>query len=133
MALPSVGGGSQIGDGNVSERPLGVQGDAGAATGTATLTVAQLLSGILVGNPSASAAAYTLPTVAALEAELVNAKVNSTFTLEFINIGTSSGVVTLTAGTGWTLVGRAAVPITTGVTLVARKTGAGAWTLYIVG
>lgn len=133
MALPGIGGGYQVGDGNVSEAPLYVQGDAGAATSTATLTVAQLLSGVLVGNPSTSAAAYTLPTVALLEATLVNAKVNSSFELQFINLGTSSGIVTLTAGTGWTLVGRAAVPITTGVHLIARKTGAGAWTLYIVG
>jgi len=133
MALPSVGGGRQIGDGNVSEPVLGVQGTPGAATGDATLTVAQLLSGILVGNPSTSAAAYTLPTVASLEATLVNAKIDSTVTLQLINLGTSSGVITLTTNTGWTLVGRAAVPITTGVTLIARKTGATTWTLYIVG
>jgi hypothetical protein len=131
MALASIGGGRQLGDGNVSEPVLGNQGTPGAMTSTATMTAAQLLSGILVGNPSTSAASYTLPTVAALEAVLVNAKVNSTFTLSFINIGTSSGIVTILVGTGWTLVGDVTVPITSANTLIARKTGDGSWTLYI--
>lgn len=132
MALPSVGGGRQLGDGNVTEPVLGTQGTPGAATSTATLTVAQLLSGILVGDPSTSAASYTLPTVALLEATLVNAKVNSTFVLDLINLGTSSGIITLLVGTGWTLVGDVTIPITSGVRVICRKTGAGAWTAYIV-
>ena len=131
MALPSVGGGRQVGDGNVSEPVLGVQSTPGAATSSATLTVAQLLSGILVADPSSSAASYTLPTVAALEAVLVNAKINSTFTLSLINIGTGSGIVTLLTGTGWTLVGDVTVPITSANTLICRKTGATTWTMYI--
>ncbi len=133
MALPSVGGGQQLNDGNVNEPIMATQSTPGAATSTATLTVAQLLSGILVGDPSTSAASYTLPTVAQLEAVLTNAKVDSTFNLNFINLGTSSGVCTFLVGTGWTIVGRAAVPITTGVQIICRKTGAGAWTAYIVG
>lgn len=135
MALPSIGGGSQVGDGNVAEAVLIVQGDPGAATSTVTLTTAQLLSGLIVANPSTTAAAYTLPTAALMDAAVANgqAKVNQAFVCQFINLGTSTGVVTLTAGTGWTLVGRAAVPITTGAHLIARKTGVAAWTLYIVG
>ena len=131
MALPSVGGGRQLGDGNVSEVILGTQGAPATATGTATLTVAQLLSGILVGDPTSSAASYTLPTVALLEASLVNAKVNSTFTLSLINIGTGSGIITILTGTGWTLVGDVSVPITSANTLICRKTGDAAWTMYI--
>lgn len=131
MALPSVGGGAQIGDGNINETVLGTQGTPGAATSTATLTVAQLLSGILVADPSTSAASYTLPTVALLEATLTNAKVDSCFTLNLINIGTGSGIVTILVGTGWTLVGDVTVPITSANTLICRKTGAGAWTMYI--
>lgn len=135
MALPSIGGGSQTGDGNSNEAVLFVQGDPPLPTTSVTLTAAQLTSGLIVGNPGASAAAYTLPTVAALEAIIGNGqpKLNQSFVCQFINLGTASGVVTITAGTGWTLVGRAAVPITTGVHLIARKTGVGAWTLYIVG
>jgi hypothetical protein len=132
MSLPNVGGGRQLGDGNVSEVILGTQGDPASMTTTATMTVAQLLSGILVGNPSTSAASYTLPTVAALNAVLGNAKVNSTFVLDLINIGTSSGIITLLVGTGWTLVGDDTIPITSGVRLIARKTGAETYTMYIV-
>ena len=135
MALPSIGGGSQVGDGNIAEAVLIVQGDPPAPTTSVTLTTAQLLSGLIVGNPGASAAAYTLPTAALMDAAVSNgqAKTNQAFVCQFINLGTASGVVTLTAGTGWTLVGRAAVPITTGAHLIARKTGTAAWTLYIVG
>jgi hypothetical protein len=135
MPLPTIGTGQQIGDGNVNEIVLGWQGDPQTATVTATLTAAQLLGGMLVGNPSTSAASYTLPTVALLETALGgnSPKVNTAFDVQFINLGTSSGVCTFLVGTGWTIVGRAAVPITTGVLLRARKTAAGAWTLYIVG
>jgi len=133
MSIPTIGGGQQIGDGNTNEVNLYIQTvPIGAATSTATLTVAQLTSSVLVGNPTTSAASYTLPTVALLEASLGNAKVGSSFVTRFVNIGTSSGVVTMVAGTGWTLVGKAAVAITSGVTLVNVKTGAGTWTLYIV-
>jgi hypothetical protein len=132
MSLPNVGGGRQLGDGNVSEVILGTQGDPASMTTTATMTVAQLLSGILVANPDTSAASYTLPTVAALNVVLGNAKVNSTFVLDLINIGTSSGIVTLLVGTGWTLVGDVTIPITSGVRLISRKTGAETYTMYIV-
>ena len=132
MSLPNVGGGRQLGDGNVSEVILGTQGDPASMTTTATMTVAQLLSGILVADPSTSAASYTLPTVAALNVVLGNAKVNSTFVLDLINLGTSSGIVTLLVGTGWTLVGDVTIPITSGVRLISRKTGAETYTRYIV-
>lgn len=135
MPLPTIGVGYQIGDGNAAEINTFAQGDPSAATGTATLTPAQLLTGLLVGNPGAAAASYTLPTVAALETALGGnpPKVNFAFEVKFINLGNTSGIVTFLVGTGWTIVGRAAVPITTGVTLIARKTATNAWTLYIVG
>ena len=135
MPLPTVGTGYQLGDGNVNEIPIDVLGDPQTATATATLTAAQLLGGILIGNPSTSAASYTLPTVAALETALGgnSPKINTAFDIDYINLGTSSGITTFLVGTGWTIVGRAAVPITTGAHLRARKTGVGAWTLYIVG
>ena len=132
MSIPNVGGGRQLGDGNVSEVILGTQGAPASMTTTATMTVTQLLSGILVADPSTSAASYTLPTVAALNAVLGNAKVDSTFVLDLINIGTSSGIVTLLVGTGWTLVGDVTIPITSGVRLISRKTGAETYTMYIV-
>lgn len=130
MAIANVGGGYQVGDGNVNEVVLGVQAAPQTATSTATLTAAQLTGGLLVANPSTSAASYTLPTVALTEAVVGNAKVDSTFDIDLVNLGTSSGAVTIVAGTGWTLVGNATVAITSSARFLARKTGAGAWTLY---
>lgn len=133
MALPNGAGGYQVGDGNLNEVQLGVQAAPPTATATATLTVAQITGGILLGSPGSSAAAYTLPTVASLEAVVSAAKVNSSFDFSVSNIdGSGSGVITMTAGTGWTLVGLATVAATAGTTgqFRARKTGDGTWTLY---
>lgn len=137
LTLPVVGGGYQFSDGNLSEVTLGDSSAVQTATSTATLTVAQVLGNILVGSPGTSAASYTLPTVSDLEATLVNAKTGSTFDLTIVNLGTSSGVITVLVGTGWTLVGKVTIPITTtdgsSVTFRAQKTGSAAWTLYNVG
>jgi hypothetical protein len=133
MALPSIGGGRQFGDGNLNEVVLGTQAAPASLTSTATLTIAQLVTGIVLGNPGSSAATYTLPTVALTEALLVNAKVDSSFDFSVINVdGSGSGVITLAVGTGWTIVGLATVAATAGTTqrYRARKTGVGTWTLY---
>lgn len=134
MALPNTGGGFQVTDGNLSEQTIGVQASPQTATATATLTAAQVTGGILVGDPSTSAATYTLPTAASVDAVMTNAKVGSTFDLVIINLGTSSGVITVATNTGWTLVGMLTLPITTSAgssaRFRARKTGDAAWTLY---
>lgn len=134
MALPSIGGGRQLGDGNTNELVLGVQAAPATATSTATLTAAQVTSGMLVANPSTSAATYTLPTGAQLDAVVTNGKVNSTFDLAIVNIGTSSGTVTLSMGTGLTDGGNAAVAIaiTSSALFRFRRTGDSAWTVYKV-
>lgn len=136
MAIPSVGGGYQVGDGNLNEIKMGAIPAPAAATVTATLTVAQILTGMILGSPGSSAASYTLPTVALLEATLVNAKVGSSIDFSVINVdGSGSGVITVVAGTGWTIVGLATVVATAGTAqqFRARKTGTGAWTLYRLG
>ena len=51
MALPSIGGGRQLGDGNTNEVVLGTQAAPASLTSTATLTIAQLVTGIVLGNP----------------------------------------------------------------------------------
>lgn len=133
MALPSIGGGRQVGDGNTNEVVLGTQAAPATATSTATLTIAQLQTGILLGSPGSSAATYTLPTVALTEAALVNAKVDSSFDFSICNVdGSGSGVITVAVGTGWTIVGLATVAATAGTASLwrARKTGTGTWTLY---
>ena len=139
MALPSVGGGYQNTDGNQSEQTIGVQATQQTATATATLTVAQVTGGILVGNPSTTAASYTLPTAALIDATMTNMKTNSTFKLTVINLGTSTGLITVVVGTGITAVGNLVVAITgsaAGVSGAAeflfRKTGTAAYTVYRV-
>ena len=136
MALPNGSGGYQLGDGNLNEASFRVIPAPATATATATLTAAQVLSNILLGSPGTSAASYTLPTVADLEAALPSAtKAGVSFDLSVVNVdGSSSGVITLVAGTGWTLVGLMTVAATAGTAQLfrARKTGDGAWSLYRV-
>jgi len=126
MALPQVGGGYQVTDGNVSEPVLLVQGAPAAVSAAGTLTAAQLLSGIVVcsGTPGTQ----TLPTVALLEAVLTNAKVDSGFEVSFVN--TAGSTLTLAVGTGWTIVGTLTAATVTSALFRARKTGDGAYTLY---
>ncbi len=134
MALPNGAGGYQIGDGNVNEPNFFVVPAPATATASATLTADQVLNGILLGSPGSSAASYTLPTVATLEAAIPSAaKVGVSFDFSVVNVdGSSSGVITLVAGTGWTIVGLATVVATAGTAQMfrARKTGDGTWTLY---
>ena len=135
MALAQTGGGYQMGDGNLNEVQIDFSAPVQTATSTATLTVAQVLGNILVGNPSTTAASYTLPTVAAVEAVLTNNKVGSTFELTIVNLGTSTGVITVLAGTGFTLVGQMTMPTAAaGASGQFRfqKTGTGAWSVYRV-
>lgn len=137
MALPNGAGGYQIGDGNVNEPSFSVVPAPATATATATLTADQVLNGILLGSPGSSAASYTLPTVATLEAALPSAdKAGVAFDFSVVNVdGSSSGVITLVTNTGWTLVGLMTVVATAGTAQMfrARKTGSGTWTLYRIG
>jgi hypothetical protein len=133
MALPNGAGGYQLGDGNISEVRISTQAAPATATATATLTAAQLANGIILGSPGSSAASYTLPTVADVEALVSSAKVNSSFDFSVVNVdGSGGGVITLVTNTGWTLVGLMTVVATAGTAQAfrARKTGDGSWTLY---
>lgn len=135
MALPNGAGGYQVGDGNLNEVTMGSIPAPATATVTATLTVPQITAGILLGSPGTSAASYTLPTASSLDSTVSSAKVGSCFDLSVVNVdGSSSGVITLVAGTGWTLVGLMTVVATAGTAQLfrARKTADGAWTLYRV-
>lgn len=135
MALPNGAGGYQLGDGNLSELTLGYAAAPQTATSTATLTVAQVTGGMLVANPSTSAAVYTLPTAAAIDAVVSSAKVGSTFNLTIVNTGTTSGTITLAAGTGITDGGNAlvAIAVTSSAIFTFRKTGDATYTVYKAG
>jgi len=137
MALPNGGGGYQVGDGNLNEPLIDALPEPVSIAATATLTPAQVLNGLILANNGVTAAAqtYTLPTVADLEAVLINSdKVGTSFTFRLVNLGTSSGTAIIAAGTGWTVSGSLTmtIPVTTGASLLARKSAAGAWTLYRV-
>jgi hypothetical protein len=134
MSLPNGAGGYQIGDGNLGEVNFFVQGTpASIPAGAATLTTEQLAAGIILGNPGSSAAAYTLPTAALMNAAFPSMGVDRAFDFTVLNVdGSGSGVITLTAATGFTIVGLATVAATAGVahTYRARKTGATSWVAY---
>jgi hypothetical protein len=127
MALPNGAGGYQLGDGNLNEAVLGVQAIPTAYTAAATLTVLNLEQSLVVYT-SSSTADLALPTAASVDAELSSAKVGSCFDVSLI--ATSTGVPTLTAGTGWTLVGSGAGVASKSVLFRAVKTGDAAYSLY---
>jgi hypothetical protein len=139
MALPSVGGGYQFTDGNTNELEIDTQATPQTATSTATLTTTQVLGGLLVVDPTTTASSLTMPTATAIDAVMTNMKTNSTFRLTVVNIGTSTGVVTMVVGTGITAVGNLVVAITGSAAGVGgaaqflfRKTGTAAYTVYRV-
>lgn len=80
-----------------------------AAADTATLTAAQLLTGLIVGTPTA-AANYTLPLGTALEAALKaiypDIANDDSFDFSIVNVATNAAFdITVVTNTGWTLVG----------------------------
>ena len=128
MALPNGAGGYQVGDGNIGEVLLGTQAAPAAYTAAAApLLVSDVTNGLITYN-AAGANNLQLPTVANLELDVNSAKVNSSFEFGVIALGAGTG--TITTNTGWTLVGSMAVATTVSARFLARKTGAGTWTLY---
>jgi hypothetical protein len=134
MAIPNGGGGYQVGDGNLNEPLIDAIPAPVEVTTAATLTAAQVLNGLILANSGITASVnYTLPTVADLELDLTNSdKVGTSFTFRLVNLGTSSGTAVIVTNTGWTITGSLTmtIPVTTGAFFIARKSAAGAWTLY---
>ena len=132
MALPTVGGGYQIGDGNQNEVQFIAAPTPVAKTVTTTLLASELLTALITSNPgSSTAATYTLPTATQMEAAAYNVKLNTGFDFFIINISTTSGeTTTLAVGTGWTLVGSGLIAITTTGHFRARQTAIGSWSVY---
>ena len=139
MALPNGSGGYQLGDGNTGEILFVAQPTpTSIAAGNATLTAAQLATKIILGSPGSSAAAYKLPTAALTDAAFPSMPNNSSFDFTVINVdGSSSGVITMTTATGWTIgtsgsqgLMTVAAVAGTSISFRARKTGDAAWALY---
>ena len=135
MALPNGAGGYQVGAGNRQETIMGAMAAPQTATATATLTAAQICNQMLVANPSATAATYTLPLGTAIDAAVPNATVGSYFDLSIVNIGTDSGTVTLAVNTGVTNGGNAlaALAIGTSGLFRFRKTADNTFVVYRLG
>jgi hypothetical protein len=127
MTLPNGAGGYQVGDGNLGEVTLGTSSIPTAYTAGATLTTADLAGGAVVYT-SSSTADLALPAVSVVNTDISSAKVNSSF--EFSLIATSTGVPTITVGTGWTLVGVGTGVASRSVLFRAVKTSATTYNLY---
>ena len=140
MAIPNGAGGYQFGDGNLNEPLMGYLPAPLTETGTTTvtLTAAEVTGGILIANPGTTGTTYTMPIVVTsggttgVNDLISSAKVGSTFNWSVINIGTTTGDITLAAGTGtgWTIVGSLTIDNETSASFVARKTSDTTWTLY---
>lgn len=104
-----------------------------AKTADATLTIAELLTGVITVT-SASAVALTLPTGTLTDAGAAGGtlKVDQSFEFVVINLGSSSGAVTMTAGAGHTYVGAAVQAISTSARYRVRKTAANTYVTYRV-
>lgn len=127
MALPNGAGGYQIGDGNLGEVILGTQQAPVAKTAAATLTAAELATGII--TYTGAAVALTMPLGTDLDAAFSSMKVNSSFDFHIINIG-GTNAATVTANTGVTLVGVAAVAANTACNWRVRKTADNTFVAY---
>ena len=104
-----------------------------ALAASTTLTIAQLLTGIVTTSGTV-AITLTLPTGTLTDAGVTGPAlpVNGSFDWAVINTGTSSGAVTVAAGTAHTLVGSAAVAIGTSAGFRTRKTAANTFVTYRV-
>lgn len=128
----NVGVGGAAGWRAIGSGASGVQPAPTAKTADATLTIAELQTRIITST-SASAVALTLPTGALTDAGFFGglAKVGDSFEFAVINLGSSSGAVTMTAAaTGHTYVGAAVVAIATSARFRTRKTAAETFVTY---
>jgi hypothetical protein len=119
MALPNGAGGYQFGDGNLNEINMVTQVAPTAKAAAATLTAAELATGIITFNGTAGD----------LDAAFPSMKVDSCFDFCIINTD-AADAATVTANTGCTLVGVAAVAAVTSCTWRVRKTAAATYVFY---
>jgi len=129
MALPNGAGGYQFGDGNLNEINMVTQVAPTAKTAAATLTAAELATGIITFNGTAGA--LTVPLGADIDNAFPSMKVDSCFDFVIINTD-AADAATVTANTGCTLVGVAAVAAVTSCTWRVRKTGVATYVFYRV-
>ena len=127
MALPNGAGGYQLGDGNLNEINMVTQVAPTAKAAAATLTAAELATGIITFNGTAGA--LTVPLGTSLDTAFPSMKVDSCFDFYIINTD-SADAATVTANTGCTLVGVAAVSALSSCKWRVRKTGEATYVFY---
>lgn len=103
------------------------QGTPAAVNATATLTAAQLLTGIITST-TAAAVVGTLPTGTLLDAA-ADLAIDEAFDWSVINTG-AANTFTVAAGTGHTVVGNMVVALSTTGRFRSRKTAANTFVTY---
>lgn len=114
------------------------QGTPTAKTVSSTMTAADMLAGIItVLQAAGGASAQQLPLATAMDTALPAFGANDAFDFSVINTSAvSAEAASITTNTGWTLVGDMDIQANNAATTKsagrfrARKTAAGAWTLY---
>jgi hypothetical protein len=99
-----------------------------AVNATATLTVADLKTGIITSS-TAAAVTMTLPTGTDTQAGFSGVYTNMTFEWAVINTG-ATNAVTIAAGTGHTIVGSATVAASNSGRFATRRTAANTFVTY---
>jgi hypothetical protein len=139
---PAIGGTAPAAVTSTTLRSTGLvtvtQGAPAAATTSATLTAANLITGIITVNQGgAGASAQQLPAATAMDTALPDSVGGDAFDFSVINISTvAAESASLTTNAGWTLVGDMDVAANSAATTKsagrfrARKTGTGTWVLY---
>jgi len=146
ITLTPGAGGAHVGgtagvDGAIIESGFVVkkQGAQTAKTVSATLTAAELRSGIITVNQAGAAtSAQQLPADTAMTAAFPDIAVDHGFEFSVINTSTVDAEdASITTNTGWTLTGSmdihaysAAGSLNSSARFFARRTAAGTWTLY---
>lgn len=111
---------------------FGSQGSPVTRSTAVTLTAADILTGIIISAP-AGAINLQLPLATDFDTAIgANAPVGTSFDFSIINTAGAANAPTITTNTGWTITGTGVMSVSQNISgrFRARKTGAGAWTLY---
>jgi hypothetical protein len=114
------------------------QGAQTAKTTSTTLTAAEINTGIItVNNGAAGTTTLTLPLATAMDSQFTGVSAGYSWDFSVVNISTTAAEdADIGTNTGWTLVGNMDIEADddprarSSAKFRARKTGAGAWTLY---
>ena len=117
-----------------SMMPLKVNWDAPAAPGTTnqTITIAEILTGILQDDPE-GAGTWTLPTAALAVGGVANVKVGDCIDFAVINESDGNEIITMAAGSGGSLVGKAEVEAKVGADATEQNAGSGLFRIRFTG